>query len=85
MAYDEQLAARIRHTLAARADMSERRMFGRLAFLRDGRMCCGVVGRNLMVRVVEDENRRFFADRTSVRWTLRGGRCADSSTWHHPA
>jgi TfoX/Sxy family transcriptional regulator of competence genes len=55
MAYDEQLAARIRDTLAARADMTERRMFGGLAFLRDGRMCCGVVGQDLMVRVVEDE------------------------------
>jgi hypothetical protein len=55
MAYDEQLAARIRHALAARIDMTERKMFGGLAFLRDGRMCCGIVGRDLIVRVVEDE------------------------------
>jgi TfoX/Sxy family transcriptional regulator of competence genes len=55
MAFDEDLGARIRAVLAARDDITERRMFGGLAFLCEGRMCCGVVGRDLMVRVVEDE------------------------------
>jgi TfoX/Sxy family transcriptional regulator of competence genes len=55
MAYDEQLANRIRQTFGTRHDITERRMFGGLAFLRDGRMCCGIVGQDLMVRVVEDE------------------------------
>ena len=30
-------------------------MFGGLAFLWHGRMCCGVVGNDLMVRVADDE------------------------------
>lgn len=30
-------------------------MFGGLTFLRDGRMCCGIVGDDLMVRVTADE------------------------------
>jgi hypothetical protein len=30
-------------------------MFGGLAFLCRGRMCCGIVGRDLMVRIPEDE------------------------------
>ena len=30
-------------------------MFGGLAFLRHGRMCCGIVGQDLMVRVVEKD------------------------------
>ena len=55
MAYDLQLGERIRHALGARDDITERKMFGGLAFLRDGRMCCGVVGANLVVRVVEEE------------------------------
>jgi hypothetical protein len=30
-------------------------MFGGLAFLFRGRMCCGIVGRDLMVRIPDDE------------------------------
>jgi TfoX/Sxy family transcriptional regulator of competence genes len=55
MAYDEKLAARIRQTLSGRSDITERKMFGGVAFLRDGRMCCGVAGPDLVVRVVEAE------------------------------
>jgi len=57
MAYDEQLAARIRRILSVRSDVTERRMFGGLAFLRDGKMCCGIVGQDLVVRVVDEEMR----------------------------
>ncbi len=55
MAYDEKLAARIRRTLQNRSDVIERKMFGGLAFLRNGRMCCGIVGNDLVVRVLPDE------------------------------
>ena len=55
MAYDERLAQRIRQTFGTRPDVAERKMFGGLTFLCDGRMCCGVVGADLMVRVAEDE------------------------------
>lgn len=55
MAYDEGLANRIRRTLDGRRDITERRMFGGLAFLCEGRMCCGIVGNDLMVRVPIDE------------------------------
>ena len=55
MAYDEQLAERIRRALGQRSDIIERKMFGGLTFLRDGRMCCGIVGQDLMVRVIEAE------------------------------
>jgi hypothetical protein len=50
MAYDETLAERVRVALALRAPI-EKKMFGGLAFMIDGAMCCGVVGRDLMVRV----------------------------------
>ncbi len=51
MAYDEELAGRVRAALADFQGISERKMFGGLAFLLGGNMCCGVVGEELMVRV----------------------------------
>ena len=54
MAYDEQLADRIRNILADAAGISEREMFGGLAVMLDGHMCCGVVGDELMLRLGAD-------------------------------
>ena len=51
MPYDEGLAERIREALEDRSDVSEKKMFGGLAFLVHGNMCVGVVGDELMVRV----------------------------------
>lgn len=51
MAYDEKLAARVRRRLADVPGFSEKRMFGGLCFLLDGHMCCGINGRDLMLRV----------------------------------
>lgn len=55
MPFDETLAARIRQVVGERSDISERRMFGGLSFLRDGRMCFGIVGQDLVVRVLDDD------------------------------
>jgi TfoX/Sxy family transcriptional regulator of competence genes len=54
MAYDEVLAERIRTLLAERDDVTERKMFGGIAFMAHGNMCCGVSGEDLMVRLGED-------------------------------
>ncbi len=51
MAYDEELAERIRSALAGREDVVERKMFGGLAFMLGGHMCCGVVEDELVVRL----------------------------------
>jgi len=51
MAYDEALATRIRAQLAGSAGVSEKRMFGGLAFLKNGNMFVGVNGDELMARV----------------------------------
>ena len=52
MAYDEQLAERVRTAIAGESDLSETRMFGGLAFLLGGHMTVGVSGQGgLMVRV----------------------------------
>lgn len=54
MAYDEGLAQRVREMLAERAGISEKRMFGGLAFLLRGNMCVGILKDSLMVRVGSD-------------------------------
>jgi TfoX/Sxy family transcriptional regulator of competence genes len=61
MPYDEALTARIREIISERADITERKMFGGVAFLCSGRMCCGVAGNDLVVRVVESEMARALA------------------------
>lgn len=56
MAYDEYLADRVRELLAIRTDVTERRMFGGLAFMVDGHMTVCVSGRDgLMVRLPHDD------------------------------
>jgi TfoX/Sxy family transcriptional regulator of competence genes len=42
MAFDEQLASRVRALLGDRGEVSERRMFGGLTFMVSRHMCCGV-------------------------------------------
>ena len=51
MAYDEREAVRLRRLLADRPDIQEKNMFGGLAFMARGHMCCGLVQARLMVRV----------------------------------
>ena len=51
MAYDQDLAERIRTVLKRRRGITEKNMFGGLCFLLKGKMLCGIVGKELMVRV----------------------------------
>lgn len=51
MAYDEILAERLRKVFARRTDVVEKKMFGGIAFMVSGNMCCGVINDALMARV----------------------------------
>ena len=51
MAYDQDLARRIRELLAGSPGLEEKRMFGGVGFLLQGNMACGVHGDELIVRV----------------------------------
>ena len=51
MAYDETLAARVRSRIGDHPGLSEREMFGGIAFMIGGNMAVGVNGDELMVRV----------------------------------
>jgi hypothetical protein len=55
MAYDEGLATRVREVLGDQPGLTEKRMFGGLAFLLHGNMACGVRGDDLIVRVAADD------------------------------
>ncbi len=51
MAYDEKLTARVRKALAGHRGVTGKKMFGGIAFLLNGRMCCGVLKHDLVVRI----------------------------------
>ena len=51
MTYDEKLADRVRTALPATRNIVEKKMFGGLAFLVDGKMFIGINDNDLMVRV----------------------------------
>ena len=54
MAYDPSLAGRVRKVLSNRRGVSEKEMFGGIAFLLGGHMFCGIVKDDLMVRIGPD-------------------------------
>jgi TfoX/Sxy family transcriptional regulator of competence genes len=60
MAYDEDLANRIRELLGAQKGVEEKRMFGGLAFLINGNMAVAASGRGgLIVRVPPDDTEKL--------------------------
>jgi len=74
MAYDEDLANRIRELLASQRGVEEKRMFGGLAFLINGNMSVAVSGQGgLMVRVPPDETDKLL-QRAHVNPMVMAGR-----------
>jgi len=73
MAYDEDLANRIRELLAAEPGVVEKRMFGGLAFLVGGNMSVAASGQGgLMVRVDPDETDILLAEPHARPMEMRG-------------
>lgn len=56
MAYDEQLAARTRILLKGQRGLVEKKMFGGLAYLSNGKMFAGILKSDLVVRVGPEAN-----------------------------
>jgi TfoX/Sxy family transcriptional regulator of competence genes len=61
MPFDETLAKRVRTLLRGTDSLTERKMFGGLAFMVNGHMCCGIVGKNLVVRTGPDQYQAALA------------------------
>ena len=72
MAYDEALAERIRDGLHGAAGITEKKMFGGLAFLTDGNITVGVTGDDLMVRIDPDETDAALAEPGARRFDMTG-------------
>lgn len=66
MAYNEQFAQRIRASFellpqAVRSNITEKKMFGGIAFLYCGKMTVGIIKDNLMVRVISSKMDRILS------------------------
>lgn len=73
MAYDEELAERVRGVLDGGPLPMEKKMFGGLAFLIDGHMAVAVSGRGgLMIRVDPREGERLTEAPTVTPMIMRG-------------
>src|SRR6185312_15187135 len=73
MAYDEELAARVRELVSDEPALAEKKMFGGLAFLVGGNMAVGVSGQGgLLVRVDPEESDELVASRSAELMEMRG-------------
>ena len=77
MAYDEELADRIRALLGNRADLTEQKMFGGLAFLIGGNMAIAASGQGgILVRVDPEESAELVATTPAEPMEMRGRQMA---------
>jgi TfoX/Sxy family transcriptional regulator of competence genes len=73
MAYDEELAARIRELVAGEPGITEKKMFGGLAFLAGGNMAVAASGQGgLLVRVDPEESEALVASSEARPMEMRG-------------
>ena len=73
MAYDEELADRIRDLLRDRAALTEQKMFGGLAFLIGGNMAIAASGQGgILVRVDPEESDALVATTSAELMEMRG-------------
>jgi hypothetical protein len=73
MAYDEDLANRVRELIALEPDLIEQKMFGGLAFLIGGHMSVTISGRGgLLVRCEPEETDALLAKPHASTFHMRG-------------
>jgi TfoX/Sxy family transcriptional regulator of competence genes len=73
MAYDEDLANRIRELVAGEPDVTEKRMFGGLAFLVGGNLSVAASGQGgLMVRIEPEDTDALLAKPHARPFEMRG-------------
>jgi TfoX/Sxy family transcriptional regulator of competence genes len=77
MAYDEELAARIRALVSAERGLAEKKMFGGLAFLVGGNMAVAASGQGgLLVRVDPAESDALVSSTSARPMEMRGRQMA---------
>ncbi|HEY5693417.1 MAG TPA: TfoX/Sxy family protein [Gaiellaceae bacterium] len=77
MAYDEELARRIRALVGDRAGLTEKKMFGGLAFLIGGNMAIAASGQGgILVRVDPEQSDELVATTPAEPMEMRGRQMA---------
>jgi hypothetical protein len=75
VAYDEELAGRIRQLVGSESDLTEKKMFGGLAFLIGGNMAVAASGQGgVLVRVDPAESDTFVSTTNARIMEMRGRR-----------
>jgi TfoX/Sxy family transcriptional regulator of competence genes len=73
MAYDEELAGRLRQLLADESEVTEKKMFGGLAFLVRGNMAVAASGQGgVLVRVDPEQSEELVATSGARPMEMRG-------------
>jgi hypothetical protein len=73
VAYDEELAGRIRELIGGQPKLTEQKMFGGLAFLIGGNMAIAASGQGgLLVRVDPAESEKITATTSATPMVMRG-------------
>jgi hypothetical protein len=90
MPYNEALAERVKKLIQTSKKLQEKKMFGGIAFLLNGNMCCGVHGDEVILRVdpekyatllTRDYVREFdLTGRPMKGWLLLNNKGAQKST-----
>src|SRR5436853_3361821 len=77
MAYDEQLADRIRDLVAGESELTEKKMFGGLAFLINGNMAVAASGQGGIMLRVDPAQTEALLDEPWIRRVVMRGREMD--------
>jgi hypothetical protein len=90
MPYNETLAARIRKLLGSRKNLAEKQLFGGIAFLLDGNICCGAWKEFLILRLGPDTARHVLCEEHArpfdiTRRPMRGWAMVEPAGWQNDA
>lgn len=72
MSYDESLISQIRQLLGRKKNLSEQKMFGGVAFLLSGNVCCGAWAEFLILRLGEDMARQVLGEQNTRPFDITG-------------
>ena len=72
MAYNEDLAQRVREEMSALPGYVEKKMFGDVGFMLQGNMACGVNGTDLIVRVGPERYESALAEPHTKLFDMTG-------------
>lgn len=72
MPYDERLVERIQKVLVSRKGVTQKKMFGGLAFMLNGNMCCGVIKDFLVLRLGLELSQKALSEPHTRLFDLSG-------------